>query len=348
MADRSPTLVEQRVPAPDLTHLRSLAHPFGVFEHAEYDRPRPDHGFCVDDNARALIVACREGTRPGAIDLAQTTLRFVLDARDPVTGLRNRRQLDGRWLDEPHSDDAEGRAIWALGVAARQAPTAWLRRTAMDAFAETPPIDSPHLRPHATAMAGAAEVIALAPRHPVARGLLQRGADRLIAAAAGPGPWLEPRLTYDDARLPDGLLAAGVALHDRDLMEQALELLAWLVAEQQHEGRFSFTPTGGREAGGTRPAFDQQPLEAAAMADACLRAWLVTGDPTWQAHLDQTCQWLLGANDTGAVLYDSTTGGTYDGLTAHGVNRNRGAESTIAGLSVFQAARAAGRQIGRR
>ena len=348
MADRSPTIVEQRLPTPDLTHLRSLAHPFGVFEHAEYDRPRPEHGFCVDDNARALIVACREGTGPVVIELAQTTLRFVLDARDVATGLRNRRQLDGRWRDEPHSDDAEGRAIWALGVAARQAPTAWLRRTALDAFTQIPPIDTPHLRPHATAMAGAAEVIAMAPRHRGARRLLQQGAERLAAAASGPGPWLEPRLTYDDARLPDGLLAAGVALHDRDLVERALELLTWLVNEQQYGDRFSFTPTGGREPGGPKPAFDQQPLEAAAMADACLRAWFVTGDPGWQRHVDQTGRWLLGANDADAVLYDVTTGGTYDGLTADGVNRNRGAESTLAGLSVLQAARAAGLQIGTR
>ena len=346
MGHPSPTILEQRLPAPDLTHLRSLTHPLGVFEHAEYDRPRPAHGFCVDDNARALIVACREGTRSGAIELTQTTLRFVLDARDPVTGLRNRRRSDGCWLDEPRSDDAEGRAIWALGVAARQAPTARLRRTALAAFTDSGSIASDHLRPHATAMAGAAEVLAIAPLHPGARRLLQHGAERLTTAASGPGPWLEPRITYDDARLPDGLLAAGVALQDPDLMERALELLTWLVDEQQHEGRFSFTPTGGREPGGTKPAFDQQPLEAAAMADACLRAWFVTGDPVWQQRVSQAAQWLFGANDTGAVLYD-TTGGTYDGLTVHGVNRNRGAESTIAGLSVLQAARAAGLQVGK-
>lgn len=346
MADVSLTIVGQHLPAPDLTHLRSLTHPLGVFEHAEYDRPRSDHGFCVDDNARALIVACREGTGPGAIELAETTLRFVLDARDPVTGLRNRRHLDGSWLDGSRSDDAEGRAVWALGVAARQAPTPSLRRTAMNAFAKIPPIDSPHLRPHATAVAGAVEVLAIAPRHAGARRLLQRGADRLAAAAAGPGPWLEPQLTYDDARLPDGLLAAGVALRDRALRDRALELLAWLVAEQQHEGRFSFTPTGGRRPGGPKPAFDQQPLEAAAMADACLRAWLVTGESVWQHRVAGVARWLFGANDTGAVLYDVTTGSTYDGLTAHGVNRNRGAESTIAGLSVLQAARQAGLPIG--
>jgi len=348
MAERSSVLIAQRLPAPDLTHLRALTHPLGVFEHAEYDQPRPSHGFCVDDNARALIVACRQGARSGAIDLARTTLRFLLDARDPVAGLRNRRQSDGSWLDEPHSDDAEGRALWALGITARQGATASLRRTALAAFTDSASIDSPHLRPHATAMAGAAEVITMAPRHPGARRLLQQGAQRLVAAASGPDPWLEPRLTYDDARLPDGMLAAGVALHDRDLVERALELLTWLVEEQTYDRRFSFTPAGGREPGGPKPAFDQQPLEAAAMADACLRAWSVTGDPVWQHRVSQAAQWLFGANDTGAVLYDASTGGTYDGLTADGVNRNRGAESTIAGLSVLQAASAAGLPVGQR
>ncbi len=327
-----------RLPTASLGHLRRLTNQVGVWEHAEFDRPRPEHGFCTDDNARALVVACRHGTGPGVTAIATTTLRFVLDARDRQGRLRNRRRADGVWLEQHRSDDAEGRAVWALGTAARLAPEAAQRRDAGDAFARLAPLGSTHLRPHATAALGAAEVLALEPNHAVARRLITDAAARIAVAAQQASPWIEPRLTYDDARLPEALLAAGATLHDRDLLDLGLERLWWLAEEQTCEERFSFTPVGGRAPGGARPAFDQQPLDAAAMAEACARAWSLTGDPLWRGLAERAARWLLGCNDTRAVLYDRATGGTFDGLTADGANLNRGAESTIAGVAALQAA----------
>jgi hypothetical protein len=335
------------LPEPRFRHLRRLTDHCGVWEHAEYDVPRIEHGYCTDDNARALVVACHhEGASLDAAVVAAVTLRFVLDARDGAGRFRNRRRADGVWLDEPRSDDADGRALWALGTAARSAPGAWQRDEAAAAFATVRPIDSPHLRPHATAVLGAVEMLAVDPDHLAARRVAMVGAARLADAASRRDPWIEPRLTYDDARLPEALLAAGATLRQRGYAELGLELLSWLVDDQTHEEHFSFTPVGGRVPAGARPAFDQQPLEAAAMAAACARAWSLTADPPWRELAHRAASWLLGANDTGAILYDTVSGGTCDGLAEDGVNLNRGAESTIAGIDALQAARSTGAQLG--
>jgi hypothetical protein len=335
------------LPEPHLGHLRRLTDDRGVWEHTEYDEPRIEHGYCTDDNARALVVACHHPRASvDATVVATVTLRFVLDARDGAGGFRNRRCADGVWLDGPRSDDAEGRALWALGTAARSAPEAWQRDEAAAAFATVRPIDSPHLRPHATAVLGAVEMLAVDPDHVAARRVATEGAARIADAAARRDPWIEPRLTYDDARLPEALLAAGGILRQRSYANLGLELLSWLVDDQTHEEHFSFTPVGGRVPGGARPAFDQQPLEAAAMAAACARAWSLTAEPVWRELTTRAAGWLLGANDTGAMLYDTVSGGTYDGLAEDGVNLNRGAESTIAGIAALQAARSTRSALG--
>jgi hypothetical protein len=117
-----------------------------------------------------------------------------------------------------------------------------------------------------------------------------------------------------------------------------MRLIDWLVGSETTGVHFSFTPVAGRAPGDRGPAFDQQPIEAWAMADACQRAFVVTRDCRWHELALRSGTWLFGRNDGDAVLYDQTTGGTYDGLTSRGVNLNLGAESTLAGLGSLQVA----------
>jgi len=310
----------------------------GLWEHAEMSTPRREHGFCTDDNARALIVVSRDGSPFGGMtDLAATYLGFVLDSRNTTGGFHNRRAADGAWLDEVGSDDSQGRAWWALGTAARLAPLAWMRRAAGEAFDGCGSFESPHLRANAYATLGATEMIQANPGHAAARELLSRTSGVLATAVRERIPWPEPRLTYANARLPDALLAAGTVLRDGHLMAIGIRLLEWLVDAETDDGVFSFTASTGWELGEPRrPRFDQQPIEAWAMADACHRAWSSTGDDIWRVRLLAASQWFMGRNDTGMVLYDESTGGTYDGLMESAINENQGAESTLSGLASLQ------------
>jgi hypothetical protein len=328
-----------RLPAPAFAHLRTLTDRLGIWEHADRSTPRREHGFCTDDNARALVVVCRQAPWSNVpVDLATTYLGFVVQARTASGGFRNRRRADGVWTDAVGSDDSQGRAWWALGTVARLGPTAAMRQTGRDAFISTAMFESPHLRSNAYAALGAAEMITAVPGHSGATALLERASGVIAAAAADRIPWPETRLTYDNARLPEALLAAGAALGDRRLVSTGLRLLEWLVAVETNGDRFSFTPVRGWAPGEARPSFDQQPIEAAAMAEACLRAWGITGDPVWQARAIDAGRWLLGHNDIGLALYDPATGATGDGLMEDSVNENRGAESTIAGIATLQVA----------
>lgn len=327
------------LPDPLYEHLRRLTTDVGVWEHARIMTPRVEHGFCTDDNARALIVVSRS-TSPSAelADLASTYLSFVLDARTAPGRFHNRRGADGSWIDDVGSDDCQGRAWWGLGVAARFAPMAWMQTAAFDAFAACGSFTSHHLRPNAYAALGAVEILGVDPGNTAASDLLDRTSGMLATAASDRIPWPEPRLTYDNARLPEALLAAGAIRGDRHLISVGTRLLEWLVRAETNRDHFSFTPADGRTPGDPTPAFDQQPIEAAAMAEACHRAWTITGHPVWRARALDAARWLVGRNDTGMVLYDSETGGTCDGLMRHSVNENRGAESTLAGIAALQIA----------
>lgn len=331
--------LEWSLPAPRFDHLIHLTHAFGVWEHADVTTPRVAHGFCTDDNARALIVMGRDDSATSVLDdLAATYLGFVLDARMESGGFHNRRGPDGTWLDGRGSDDSQGRALWALGVTANRGRQPWMREAALAAFDASGAFESVHLRANAFALLGAVEVLVVAPGHTAASELLRRCAAPIAILAGSRVPWVEPRLTYDNARLPEALLAAGDALGDTRWIRIGLRLLTWLTEVESKGDHFSFVAHDGWEIGDRRREFDQQPVEAAAMADACHRAWNITGDPAWRSRSIASAQWLIGRNDTRRVLYDEATGGSCDGLTHGGVNENQGAESTLAGLAALQVA----------
>ncbi len=315
----------------------------GLWEHARYATPRTEHGYCTDDNARGLIVVSREpNPSPELIDLAAIYFAFLRDAQLPGGGFHNRRDRDGSWTDAVGPDDSQGRALWGLGTAANRGPTAAIRWEAFEIFERHASFESPSPRANAFAVLAAAEIDEDSPDHPLARLLLERGSQRIRPGQDPEWPWPEARLAYDNARLPEALMTAGVHLGDGRLVDEGIGLLQWLVEVETRDRHFSFTPVGGWAPGEPRPGFDQQPVEACAMSDACALAWSVTGDPVWRDRVVLAGRWFLGANDSGVDLYDSATGGGRDGLTPDGANQNQGAESTLAALSSLQRARQVG------
>lgn len=327
------------MPVPVFDHLRVLTSGRGIWEHAWYSTPRIEHGFCTDDNARALVVALRQAAVSDSLsDLVAIYFDFVAAARTSLGGFHNRRDAAGIWTDDVGSDDCQGRAWWGLGTAARLAADDGTRVAAAEAFATCSVFESPHLRANAYAALGAAEVIRSKCRSRSAVELLDRTTEVIAEAARAKIPWPEARLTYDNARIPEALIAAGSVLGDKRRLAMGIRLLEWLVEAETNEDHFSFAPVGGRKPGDRRVGFDQQPLEAWAMADACYLAWSVTGDPVWTARALRAAGWLVGRNDTGMELYDEASGGTRDGLMAASANQNRGAESTLAGIGALQVA----------
>lgn len=319
-------------------HVLSMSDAVGMFEHAEYAVARPEHGYCTDDMARLLIVATREpGTDMAMRDLRRATLRFLAAAQSPSGRIRNRRTVGGRWLDRHGVEDCWGRSVWAFGTAAHHANEDWLRASATACFNRSATQRSPHRRAMAFAALGAAEVVARDPGHRRAIDLLVDAVDAIGVPSDDPvWPWPEPRLSYANASVAEALIAAGDVLGRLEVVAHGLHLLGWLLDRETVDGHLSPTPVGGSGPGDGPGRFDQQPIEVAAMADACARAFALTGDDRWARGLELAVAWFAGDNDGNVVMWDAATGGGYDGLTAIGANLNQGAESTLALISTLQ------------
>lgn len=329
-------------PAPVFDHLLRMTDRRGTFEHACLDEPRPEHGYCVDDMARVLVVTTREPDASGAVNgLAGLAVRFLCEAQTFTGACRNRMDSTGKWLDAPTLDDCWGRCLWGLGTAVAHSDVSWVRNMALVQFERAAQARSTYPRAMAFAVLGAAEVVTAHPDHTAAFKLLTDYAVSLPEPSDDLAwPWPEPRLAYANAVFADAMIAAGVALEAPKLWQRGLELLAWLLAMETADGRLSPTPAGGRGPGDPRPGFDQQPIEVAALADACARAAAVDPSPVWPDGVRAAADWFQGANDGGQVMWDPQTGGGFDGLHADGVvNRNQGAESTLAVISTLQHAR---------
>jgi hypothetical protein len=328
------------VGAPVFTHLAALSDELGLFEHARHSSPRIEHGYCVDDVARGLLTTVREpDPDPLVAGLAETYLRFVVEALTPDGLCRNRRSVGGAWTDTPSLGDWWGRAVWALGTAAVRAPLPLSRARAFKGFVSATAQRSPHLRAMSFAAIGAGEVLLARPRDLSARLLLEDFLELFPVRRGAAWPWPEDRLRYGNGSVAEALILAGAALQDEEATATGLELLEFLLHAETSAGHLSVTGMAGSGPQDPRPQYDQQPIEVAALADACARAYDVTGDAAWLTGVDLAWGWFEGDNDNGTVMVDQGTGAGFDGLTPEGRNENRGAESTIAALTTQQHAR---------
>lgn len=327
-----------RLPPVSFRHLLRLTDDVGLLEHADGIVPRYHHGYCVDDVARGLVAVCRApAPSPELTGLARRYLHFLGCAQVADGRFRNRLGYDRRWKDAPSAEDCWGRALWGLGTAAAIGPTQAIRTEALEYFDRGVQVRSPW--PHAMAFAslGATAVLDVFPSHARSRALLV-AATRTIGTppADSAWPWPLQRLTYANAAIAEAIICAGAKLESSPLLNSGLRMLGWLLERETQTGHLSVTPVGGQSPGENGPGFDQQPIEAAAMADACRRAATITGDPRWLAGVESCLQWFLGMNDANIALLDEETGGGCDGLSIASRNRNQGAESTIAAIWAMQ------------
>jgi hypothetical protein len=329
------------VPRPAFAHLLRMTDHRATFEHASLTEPRREPGYCTDDMARVLVVATREPDAPGPVNgLAGKALQFLNDAQSFDGSCRNRMSSAGNWTDQPTTGDHWGHCIWGLGTAAAHSGVSLVRRLAVIQFERAAKARSPHPRAMAHAAVGAAELLDFEPGNAAALRLLTDYAATVGKPQATPEwPWPEPRLTYANAVLPEAMIAAGVTLEDAGLKQRGLDLLEWLLDYETTDGHLSPTPVGGRGPDDSRPAFDQQPIEVASLADACARAADVDPRAIWPAGVRSAAAWFQGANDSGLLMWDPESGGGFDGLGADAVNLNQGTESTVSVISTLQHAR---------
>ncbi len=326
---------------PDFAAVERMSDSTGMLQHSIYSIPDRCHGYCIDDNCRALMLM---SAMPDLDDITRDKwmtiyASFVQYAWNPDTRrFRNFMNFDRTWCEDSGSEDSNGRTLWSLGVTARDAQAAKHRDWATAMFDSTASmaLELGSLRAQAFAMLGAAAMLEAKPGHQLSLSILEAfpkvHLDLLAKARRPEWQWFEIVLAYDNTRLPQALIRAGQALGRQDLIDCGLATLDWIVAKQTSpEGRFRAVGSESFNRPYADPLqFDQQPLEAQATVDACAAAFEATGDMRWHDEAQRAYGWFLGANDLDLPLASVADGGCYDGLMPTGLNRNQGAESILA------------------
>jgi len=330
--------VASALPELRLDHLLRMTDDTGIIQHATYSVPARRTGYCVDDNARALIVAVnvdRVQASAAAQGLVTTYLSYLHCSQEPDGRFRNFMSYDRSFEPAPASDDSIGRAIWALGVTATLAEDEGCRALARDMFGRALP-HALELGPRGTAQAalGLVSLLKAAPGATDMRAMLDLLVEKLVRRyhdhATEEWRWFEATLTYDNAILPLALFAAYEVTGERAALRIARESLEFLEDVCFHGDRLQLVGnTGWHSRGGEKARADEQAIDAAAFVLAFCYAYKVTADRHYVRRMREAFAWFLGANRLGLPLYDFTTGGCRDGMGVSEVNRNQGAESTI-------------------
>jgi hypothetical protein len=332
---------EPSLPELRLEHLIRMTDDTGLLQHAIRSVPNRRHGYCVDDNARGLLVALRSErvTRSAETQrLITTYLSYLHHSQREDGHFHNFMDYRRDLLVGQSSEDCVGRALWALGATTRWALDEGSRLLAREMFerAMTLPLGFGP-RGCALGILGLHAYLQAQPESADARATLESLGDVLVQRyerEAGPEwRWFEPRLAYDNAMLPLALFQVSSVTGDQTVLRVARESLAFLESVCFADGYLALIGNAGwYPRGGERAIVDEQPIDAAAFVLAFQGAYAATGDSRYLARMRQSFEWFLGANRLGLSLYDFSTAGCRDGLEASGVNENQGAESTVSFL----------------
>lgn len=342
------------LPEVNLDHVQTMTDSTGMLQHATFNVPRYDEGYCVDDNARALLLMTLI-EEAGADDhrivrkLASRYMAFMSDAFDRPTGrFKNFMSYARVWRNEAGSEDSHGRALWALGTVlggsadpGRHSLAGQLFHAALPAVAR---FSSP--RAWAYALLGIEQYLRVFEGDREVQASGREIGNRLLALFRRTDhpewPWYENSVTYCNARLPQALIATGSWTGDAAMSAAGIRSLQWLTTIQKTpDGYFAPVGTNGFfERGMTAATFDQQPVEACATVSACMHAFRTTGEHVWAEHARRAFTWFLGQNQLQQPLYDPLSGGCRDALHVDRVNENQGAESTLSFLLALMEMRA--------
>lgn len=319
---------------PARTHVRALCDDSAILQHAALRVPRLEEGYCVDDAARLLPLAARWARESDEGEYWDVTVaRLLAFLRAAALGgdgrMRNFMSWSRNWLDEPHDGDHVGRAVWGLGELIREESHV---EEAVELLGLIAPRAANTPDPHNLAYV-ALGVVAADSRDPAMAQNLHVIEAALSRFRPGNDPswrWPEAELTYDSARLPEAMMRVGARMNNQQLVDDGVTIFRWFEHLCTSRGHYRFPGHRGLRPGADlRLSGDEQPLEAAAMADAAMALHLITGDPTAILMVERAWSWFSGNNRLGRNIGNVETGAGRDGLCELDVNRNCGAESTI-------------------
>lgn len=329
------------LPPFNLAHIRRLTDDTGIVQHAKYGIPNLKEGYCLDDNSRALIMALmtyQQYHNRDALNLLPVYLSFIHYMQREDGLFRNFLHFNRNYLDEIGSEDSFGRTIWALCYLMWDAPNNSYREFAHELFNKSYPVFKKlkYLRGIANTLIGIAYYMKSYPADEGMSDTLTELTDKLIDAFAEHSTenwqWFEDKMIYDNGILPLALLHSYEITGNLKVRKVALQSLDFLRKKTMQKGHL--VPVGNNgwchKKDGEAAVFDQQAIEAMAMVLMFGQAYEVTKDPQYLNDMSTSFMWFMGKNELHIPLYDPETHGCSDGLECNSINRNQGAESTLA------------------
>ncbi len=329
------------LPEFDLSHIKRLTDDTGIIQHAKYLIPDRSTGYCLDDNARAVMLAAwaifllKDEAAQELLPVFCGFLKYMQKQDGSFANFMDyRRDL----LEEKGSDDSNGRAVWALGFLLWRNRDEAYRTFAAEMIRKSfNIIPGLNLRGKAFAALGLSCYLRTFNSDEQAYALLKKIAAELEEAYqkhSRPGwDWFEDILCYDNAVLPMALFNAYGILRDEKLLAAAQASTAFLEKTTFVNGMLSVVGNDGwYRKGGKKAQFDQQPIDVAAMVMAFQSAYRTTYNTEYLKKMKIAFDWFLGENDLGIPMYDISSKGCSDGLIKGGASMNQGAESTISFL----------------
>ncbi len=328
------------MPTFSIEHAARMTDDTGIVQHAKYGIPNLKEGYCLDDNARALIMALmtyQQYKSTEALRVLPVYLSYIHYMLREDGNFHNFLSFNREYLDDVGSEDSYGRTIWALGFLIYSAPNNSYKEFAEELFFKSIQHcrSLQHLRGSANAIIGISYFLKLHPDNEEMLTLMNELCVPLITAyehnADDDWEWFEEKLTYDNGIFPLALLHAAEITGDEKTKSIALASLNFLDALTLSKGYLSPVGNDGwYYRGGALPVFDQQAIEVMAMVLVYFQAYQLTHDTTYIQKMFTSYLWFLGENSLRVPLYDPETKGCCDGLQPNGINRNQGAESTLA------------------
>ena len=329
------------MPEFSLDYVKFLTDSTGIIQHTKYGIPDWKEGYCVDDNARALLMSLMAYhlNYEEAMKLIPSYLSFLLYMQNGDGYFRNFLSYDKRYLDDLGSEDAFGRAVWALGYLVDRSPNDSYGKLAEELFHKAEPHfrGLQYLRGISNVIIGISYYLR---RHPLQKNLSEtlnyltgKLVDAFHKTHDAEWHWFEDFLTYDNAILPLSLLHSASITGKKEAFDVAFASLKFL--EELTFKSSYWNPVGNKDwyfRDNKMSYYDQQAIETMAMALMYGQAYEITEDPQYREKLFLVYQWFLGENSLSIPLYDPETKGCSDGLHQMGINKNQGAESVLAYL----------------
>ncbi|MFA6551740.1 MAG: glycosyltransferase [Patescibacteria group bacterium] len=331
-----------KLPAINFSHLKNLTDDFGIIQFAIHTKPDIYSGYALDDNARALLLGVKyydANKNKTVLPLVEKYLAFINFVQKPDGGFYDFVSYSKIFTEQTESEDAFGRALWALGItaASKNLPDE-LKLTAAKLLKKSinRADNLQSLRGMAFALLGLCNFTA----DETTNNLIKKLADKLVKNFNDTSKdkkdgwfWFEDYLTYSNYKLPEALFCAYNKIRNKKYLAVAEKSILFLNEVSFSKGYLSpVGQNGWYFRGGARAWFDQQPEEAACAVETLAYAYQITKQKKYKEQAQLAFDWFLGKNHLGQMVYDEATGGCYDGLGKFSLNFNQGAESTISYL----------------